>query len=311
MNTHFPLQGTCVGISISAGDDGVPSSEKPEEFVNSLTLRLCSNLFLSGATVALGHTWTKDGIMDHLAFWARQYTLPDWRMEQVTRHRPPQILNLIAWPDEPPPWSQDEQEQLRGILEIQQIPPPDDLPRVEPVTTEYGKYIRARSLTAMRQALPTRCQARLCLGGPLSPRKGATWRLPGVIEEALYAYRAKQPIFISSALGGASKALSDVILHRRIDEKVRSGFFTPPEMVVRYAQFTIGRNIPPDDLVSIESGWNAFQEFSDIQLATLCERSNLSEDEYLSLLTTRDIQRVMALAVAGISRIPTAKSPGY
>jgi SLOG cluster2 len=315
MNTHFPLRGTCIGISISAGDDGVPPNEIPDDFINALTLRLCSNLFLSGATVALGHTWKKDGIMDHLAYWARQYTLPDWRREQATRHRPPQILNLIAWPDQPPSWSEDEQDQLRGILEIRQIPPPDALPSAEPTTTEFGKYIHARSLTAMRQVLPTQCDARLGLGGSLSPREGATWRLPGIIEETLYAYRAKQPLFISSALGGASKAMCNAILHRRIDDKARSGFFTPADMVARYSQFAAAGTLPPDDSASTETGWNALQEFSDIPLATLCQRSSLSEDEYLSLLTTHDIQRVMALTLAGISRIQaatvsTAKSPG-
>jgi hypothetical protein len=42
--------------------------------INGLMPRLCSNLFLSGASVTLGHTRKKDGIMDHTAYWARQYT---------------------------------------------------------------------------------------------------------------------------------------------------------------------------------------------------------------------------------------------
>ena len=310
MKTHCPLPGICVGISISAGDDGIPRNEEPDRFINALTLSVCSKLFLSGATVAFGHTWKKDGIMDYIAYWARKYMLPEWRTEQATRQRPPQILNLIAWPDQPPSWGEDELEQMRGILEIRQISPPDALPSTEPATSEFGKYIRARSLTAMRQALPTVCQARLCLGGPLSPREAATWRLPGIIEEALYAYRANQPLFISGALGGASKALSDVILHRRIDEEARAAFFTPADMVDRYLQFAHPGTIEPVDGESTPTGWNALQECAEMELATLCQRSKLSEDEYRSLFTTGDTERVMVMVLAGISRILEARSSG-
>jgi hypothetical protein len=309
MKTHFPLRGICVGISISAGDDGIPRNEEPDHFINALTLGVCSKLFLSGATVALGHTWKKDGIMDYIAYWARKYMLPDWRTEQASRQRAPQIRNLIAWPDQPPLWGEDELEQMRGVLEIRQIAPPDALPTDEPATSEFGKYIRARSLTAMRQALPTICQTRLCLGGPLSPREGATWRLPGIIEEALYAYRANQPLFISGALGGASKALSDVILHRRLGDEARASFFTPADMVARYLQFASPGTVAPSNAASTETGWSALQECSDMELATLCQRSKLSEDEYCSLLATDDTERVMVMVLAGISRILEATSP--
>jgi hypothetical protein len=142
-----------------------------------------------------------------------------------------QFLRRVRDRSMPPKWSEDEDEDedeqehrnnFGASWKSGRFP---YLTHTEPATTGFGKYIRSRSLTAMRQALPTQCHARLCLGGPLSPREGATWRLFGIIEETLYAYRAKQPLFISSALGGASKALSDAILHRRIDDKARSGFF--------------------------------------------------------------------------------------
>jgi hypothetical protein len=82
--------------------------------------------------------------MDFLAYWARKYLLPEWRTEQATRQRPPQILNLIAWPDHPPSLGEDELEHMRGILDSGQISPPDALPSTEPATSEFGKYIRAR-----------------------------------------------------------------------------------------------------------------------------------------------------------------------
>ncbi len=44
-------------------------------------------------------------------------------------------------------------------------------------------------------------------------------------------------------------------------------------------------------------------------MATLSRQSGLTEEEYLQLLTTGDVQRALSLAITGILRLRTTTGP--
>lgn len=72
------------------------------------------------------------------------------------------------------------------------------------------------ALTQIRKRLPEHCNARLVIGGKTTPRsslnpKGYSGRLPGIVEEALYAVRAGQPLFIAGGFGGAAAVLASLL----------------------------------------------------------------------------------------------------
>jgi hypothetical protein len=138
-----------------------------------------------------------------------------------------QILNLLGWPDTPTRFDSAEREELEGILECRVVLPPGiATERLDPAS-DFGKFARIRALTAMRQELVAAGQARVCMGGA-SGKPGR--RLPGLVEEALFTYRGRKPLYISSALGGASKAMADAILQRRLSDEARSLFYTEKKL---------------------------------------------------------------------------------
>lgn len=61
--------------------------------------------------------------------------------------------------------------------------------------------LRASALTAMRRHVTDVCHARVLVGGRRDRFQG---KMPGVIEEAILAIRAAQPIFLAGGFGGAT-----------------------------------------------------------------------------------------------------------
>ena len=304
------LAGIRFGLSISTPPEMLIESD-PDKLINSLTFRIASSILLEGGSLVLGHRWKPEGIMEHLAFQAcdsRSYS-PFGPTEESTKPAV-SIHNIIAWPDTLPSGDRNADRMIRdGILEIRQVLPPGlPLDQLDPdhakaLATDLGKFARIRALTAMRHEIVRVTDARICLGG--ASGKSAS-RLPGLIEEALLTCQARKPLYISSALGGAAKAIADAILHRRMSDDARAMFFTPIPIVKLFGDMAPAYPVPQDEGPSTETGWNALAFFQSLPLVALGRQAGLSEEEYVVLLTSPDVQRVLGLAMTGILRLRTA-----
>lgn len=312
MNPSDPrrLAGIRFGLSISAASD-LPGGLESEQAVNGLTVKFASSILLEGGGLLLGHRWKPDGIMEYLAFQARDNRWSGLQRASADKvQEPVPILNLVAWPDEPPSNDRNAQKMIQdGILEVRQILPPGiplgdlEADPAKALENDLGKLARIRALTAMRKQMVTHTDARVCLGGAI----GNPWRrLPGIIEEALLTHDAGKPLFIGGALGGAAKAMADAILHRTMDEKARAMFFTPPAVVDLFSAFAQSYPVPDEEGPSTESGWNALQSLENMDLGILARQSGLTEDEYILVLTSTDVLRVLGLAITGALRLHEA-----
>jgi len=301
------LAGLRFGLSISTAPD-LPCNGDPDHYINSLTFRIASSILLEGGTLVMGHRWSSEGIMESLTFQARDSRGSGWQQAPVEPAKPaPAILNVIAWPDTAPANDANVERMIRdGILEIRPIPPRDiplDQLAGDPaklLATDLGKFARIRALTAMRQEIVRLTDARICLGGEIGK---PTRRLPGLLEEAILTCQAGKPLGISSALGGASKAMADAILQRRLSDEARAMFFTPAPIVELFGKMAADFPVPPEAGPSTETGWNALKFFQELTVSQLSQQAGLTEEEYLSLLTSNDVQRVLALAMTGILRL--------
>jgi hypothetical protein len=311
MNLSDPraLAGIRFGLSISAAPD-MSGSGDPDHFINALTFRIASSILTEGGSLVLGHRWQPDGILEHLAFQARD-SRGFGEREPVGEDAKPaaSILNLTAWPDAPPADDRNAKRLIgEGILEIHQVAPPDIPPDqlgpdpAKTLATDLGRFARIRALTAMRRELVRLAGARVCLGGQTG---SSSRRLPGVIEEALFTLQAGKPLYVASALGGAAKAMADAILHRRLPEEARAMFLTPQPVVDLFGQMAPTYPVPEEEGPSTEAGWNALSLFQSLPLATLSQQAGLGEEEYVLLLTTPDLQRALGLAMTGILRLRT------
>ncbi len=303
-NDSRSLVGLRLGISISESKIDVPY-RVDSRFVNELTVRFASTWLNGGGQVALGHRWHAGGIMQQVAHWAREFQWIDWDMtEEENAGAGVQILNLLGWPDAPPNWDATEREELAGILESRMIEPPGIATKDLDVASDPGRFARIRALTAMRQELASVCDARVCIGGASgNPER----RLPGVLEEALFTYQAGKPLYISAALGGASKAMADAILQRRLSDEAHELFFTPPPMVPIIESHASTQTLSFSESASTPKGWNALSEFQSIPIARLAAQSGLLEDEVLNLLTTPEPQRAMGWVIAGMGRLRASR----
>ena len=208
-----PLAGLRAGISISESDD-LEARGFTRSAMNRLTVRLNDALLAVGATVAFGHDWREDGVMDAIcrsALWSSGYPEPD---------TPPPMLNLLPWPDE----TRVDREallRLNRIVEIRSAGLPEDLAQEAPRAVEdrdLWRYLRSRGLTHLRRKLTEECQARICLGGRESGYQG---RYPGVLEETLLAFEARQPVYLVGLLGGVAEHIGRAILDLPISRTER------------------------------------------------------------------------------------------
>ena len=116
----------------------------------------------------------------------------------------------------------------------------------EPVSPDDA----ARGLTAMRRNTTAQSNARVLIGGK---RQGYTGKLPGLVEEALFAVEAGQPLYLAAGFGGATldiaRALGlDVAWSRPIEEQERDLWMI--EGLGQLATLAAGRgwHIPPNGL---------------------------------------------------------------
>ena len=300
MNTTlepFPLRGRCIGISISAGHEGIPQGENADAFINQLTFQTCSRFLFLGASIALGHRWKLGGIMEHLARRATEYRYSFIPAGRDGRLAP--IVNRIAWPDEPPVFDEESAGEMEDVIDVRQVPPPGIPTDGLTVSSRLGQFARIRALTAMRRELVMVSDFRVCLGGVAAKNLR---RLPGVLEEAILTFDAGRPLYLAGVFGGTTKALCDVILRRRAANSAREAFHTPAEALSLFKEFQGAYPFPESEGPSQSSApFDALAYAEGMSIAKLADRAFLSEDDYLTLMTTPDVGRVMQLVSLGVS----------
>jgi hypothetical protein len=85
--------------------------------------------------------------------------------------------------------------------------------RPDEAIPETNQSVINASLTSLRRFLTTQSEGRIFIGGK---RAGFQGDLPGIIEEAIFALDAKQPIYLAGGFGGAT---ADIVRLFEVDGK--------------------------------------------------------------------------------------------
>lgn len=157
--------------------------------------------------------------------------------------------------------------------------------RPEEAVEETEDDVRKRSLTALRGYMATNTEGRIFLGGKREEFQGD---LPGLVEEALFALEAGQPIYLAGGFGGVTL---DIIRALGVDD---CAWFPPmPEAAVPDKRLTSGL----DRLVDLrgQANWPGL-------------RNGLSDDENRQLAATHRPSEIAALISLGLGRrfLPSA-----
>jgi hypothetical protein len=216
------LGGKAVALSISESPDLLPRRLSGLHLVTAM-LEIARHVFARGGIVAYGgdlRPSSEGGLTQELFQLVGSYkganVLPN-----------AMVWNYLAWPLYLPlRHDPDRKAQLWRVAELQEVPPPDgllerlDLDKNERPTGEHAPFAGARSFTRMRRvmteglpetavldAIP-KVDARVVMGGRLT---GYSGKYPGLLEEAVIALRAKQPLYLVGAFGGCAGAIIEAI----------------------------------------------------------------------------------------------------
>lgn len=119
------------------------------------------------------------------------------------------------------------------------------------------------ALTAMRETLATRCDARIVVGGQTESFKGS---MPGIAEETLLSLTAGKPTFVTGALGGCA-----------LDIGLRCGLATSP--------------------IGFSTDWPGMDRFDDVSSDL---NPGLARDEAAALASTILGTEMLVLLLKGL-----------
>jgi hypothetical protein len=299
------FSGLSFGISVSASDAEIGDIPFTADDVYRLTLQEATYVLREGGRLVLGHQWRTEGVMHQLA--VKAHDLRTWQSSASSEPEQPAILNVIAWPDQPPPAHDSTVRKLmqnRVMTVEQMLPPGIDVSAIEN-GSEEALFCRIRALTEMRQRITELSDVRLCIGGAKGKPQQ---RLPGILEEALLTINAGKPLYITSALGGISKLIADALLQRHIPEQLRSNFYTPDESRDIMLKMSAAHPFPSEFGPAIPGPAGKFhrdplEDLQNCSIDTLAEIARLSTDDYIVMLTTANLDRALTFVTRGAVQI--------
>jgi hypothetical protein len=110
-----------------------------------------------------------------------------------------------------------------GLQKGARQPVPDDSPE--------NRYIRARCLTAMREAMTEATDARIVMGGRVSGHQG---KYPGILEEAYLFLRERKPLYLIGAFGGCTRLLIKAIRDKHRSPALTRKFQMQHPRIIKY-----------------------------------------------------------------------------
>ena len=232
--------------------------------------------------------------------------VPGLRIPPTEQPPPPQLVVHIAWPMTA---RVHDEAKLGSLVEVRQCARPFDVneqidPRLLPspindipADTPERRFAWARGLTEMRERQVRETDARIIIGGrigsPIDPYKG---RMPGVLEEALFSIKEKQPLYLVGSFGGCASLIVDALEGRQ-----------QPKLRWEYQQSIPGTDELKQRYAKYQTPWDEYDDIFSILKDTGLENLNngLDLDENRELATSRFPRRIVDLVLTGLRRVIT------
>lgn len=266
-------------------------------------------LLLAGIQIVYGGRLDPDHLDDPDNFTRRLFNLVAdyWDVARNAEAAIVPILNVSPWPL----WKSygPEVGQLFGprtaTFEGLELPSDFPIPLADlhpqtngfvPDDTPERLYAWARSMTHMREYVTHKSAARLCIGGKLS---GFVGPIPGLLEEPLIQLRAKKPLFLVGALGGATKLVIDLLQGRSRPDMTTAEMrqLAPHHDGVAAVYARYGEVSPSPESIAAE-----LHELGAGGVAGAL-RNGLDEEENRELFRSVDPVRVAQLVLEGLGRL--------
>lgn len=274
------LSGVAVGISVSESAD-LSRLGLEETHLRLLLGEVTRTVLLSGGTIVYGGRLDPDGYTAFLWHEVEKYARPNEPLVSCLAwsvHRALTIDELRA---------AKEELALNGRLvcldrEGKPVDPEAGRSGDASETTDSDEAVHG--LSAMRRYLAEITTARLFLGGK---REGFQGRMPGVLEEALLALAAEQPVYLAGGFGGV------------VGDMVRALGVPGTEWLA---------SPPPKQGDSHNSEW--LDRLSGIDLEDVFAGNGLTAEENHRLATAYRPSEIASLVATGLGRLASQDEPG-
>jgi hypothetical protein len=315
---RLSLNGMHVALSISESDDLDHFGVSRLHLVSTM-IEVARHALCHGAVIAYGGDLRERrqyGFTRQLFELVRAY-------DDLGRPRLERIQNFLAYhiAAELP---KDEESRLIELATFLK-PLPKHLAerfQLEPGTrqtilddTPEHRYIRARCLTAMREAMCQDTDARIMIGGRLTGHQG---KYPGLLEEAYLTFCAAKPLYLLGGFGGCARLLVVAIRDKQRPVELTHDYQIVHPRIARYpgaAGNDQHEEVPFEQLeqsyLQYELDPEVGQErinydrcvdtFLSAHISDL--RNGLTEDENLDLFATSDLDRIVYLLMKGLAKV--------
>lgn len=306
----LPSHISTITISISESDD-LPRYGMSQKHFETLTDEIHLYLLLAGLKIVYGGALKGDfsrasNFTLRLFELVRTYS----KLAEGVQAAPLKeaILNIAPWPL----WlsyGDSEWKLFSGnIARYEQSPRPDLSWSDDDIFPSNGngrwlgsdtpqrRYAWARGLSAMRGRVTEQSQARLVIGGKLAAISGL---VPGVVEEAWLSLIYKKPLYLVGGFGGATKAVSDLMLgieRPEFTDVWAKNLLTDHDSVLAlYKQY--GGDACPMSQMGVD-----IKSCAEKGLV-LALNNGLNDEENRELMCCTDAQRITKLILTGLGRL--------
>lgn len=307
------LTGRKIALSISESNNTALQGLLPEQLDEAM-VEISRHLLVRGATLVYGGHLGEEGYTQNLANLVQAHqnlsTLP-----QVER-----IVNYIGWPLPYATMPIEKQAKFARLLTYVRTPRPEGVAELDPELfisePEYfapdsaiKRFAWSRGMSVMREQQSNETDARIVIGGKVGASMSAQpdsglvhkWyagRIPGVIEEALFSIQAQRPIYACGAFGGAASLLIDLL------EGKQNRYFTwdyqqqaPYAVEMRELYRSMGVEwLDYSDIT---------KNLANFGIDGLARNNGLTVAQNHELFRTRDVSRMVALIMEGLSKTST------
>lgn len=282
------LNGKNIAISVSVNED-LEKNGFSEQHLNDISIEIARYIIANDGTAMYGGDLRVGGFTYYFSELSNQYKKPNDKSFK--------FINYFVFPNTKALTRDVRIDfQSKQIL-IKEIKLPKEVivnedKEYRPFENNKDRFILCECFKNMRIQMAKDCQARVLVGGKISNYLGY---MPGVIEEALFTFLEKKPLFLVGGFGGATDKLIRLIKGETVAE-LTDDFQYNTEFQKGYKEFI-------KDKYEYSNYKSIKEAFSKCDVKMLSELNKLSVEENEILFESKNIHEIVYLIMKGLRSI--------
>lgn len=315
------LNGLKVALSISESDDLSDFGQSQAHLLSAM-IEIARHILTRGGTIAYGGDLREKKQYG----FTRQLLQLIYAYKDLNRPALERVWSFLAYhvAAELP---KNEEAKLLDLARFEKVLPDNvaarfdlkrDFRRIIPDDSPEHRYVRARCLTSMREAMVGTTDARIVLGGRVSGHQG---KYPGILEEASLTLGIK-PLYLIGAFGGCARLLILALRDKHNPEALTPQYQAEHPRIARYQA---ADSTARAERVPFEELDKAYRDHvadpllpsppidykglvAKFQMAEIKDlRNGLDQNDNNELFVTPDLDRIVTLLVKGLGTIAMAR----